>query len=265
MRKLKRWLRSRYADFRVRGRAEAIAAELQGVFAADIRLVTVGSAGRDSIYRIDGAGGERLAMMRLANPHKRRSPLPSDSPFVWLEDGERFEREWQAYTVGAPAGLTPRPLWRTEDALVCEYLPWRPLHDRFREDPSRFWDYLCHATRCIARLHRLGLVHMDASLANILADDGLTAGACIDFEYAPAGFLSAPQQRAYDYLRLLESCIKFCDQQVRRGHAPWIDLLGEVVDPETAAADIAPLLPAIGRTAADAGLRGALRSVFVRF
>lgn len=264
MRKLKRWLRSRYADFRIRGRAESIAAELKGVFSANIRLVRVGSAGRDSIYRIEGDGG-RLAVMRLANPYKRRSPLPANSPFVWLEDGDRFEREWQAYTLGATAGITPRPVWRTEDALVCEYLPWRPLFDRFRENPARLWEFLCHATRGIARLHALGLVHMDASLANTLADDDLQGIACIDFEYAPAGFLTLPQQRAYDYLRLLESCVKFCDAELRRGCRPWIDLLAELVDPETADADITPLLPALGRTAADAGLKEALRSVFVRF
>ena len=264
MRKLKRWVRSRYADFRIRDRAESIATELKGVFAADIRLVTVGSAGRDSIYRIEGEG-RRLAVMRLANPYKRRSPLPPNSPFVWLDDDARFEREWHAYTVGAASGLTPRPVWRTEDALVCEYLPWRPLHDRFRENPARFWEYLCLATRGISRLHGLGLVHMDASLANILSDDELQGVACIDFEYAPAPFLSLPQQRAYDYLRLLESCIKFCDPELRRGCRPWIDLLAELVDPETAAADIAPLLPALGRTAADEGLKTALRSVFVRF
>lgn len=263
MRALKRWFRRRYADYRIKSREQEIAAELSAFFGEPIRLLPVGSFGRDSIYRIEGNGG-CLAIMRLANPFKRRAPLPTNSPFVWLDDEARLDREWQAYIRGSAIGIAPKPIWRSTDALVCEYFPWKSLFERFQAEPERFWAFLRHATMGVAKLHEIGLVHMDASLNNILADDDLQRVICIDFEYSPAEFLTVPQQKAYDYLRLLESSVKFCDDRHRDVYQQWAGLLGELVDAETAGADLTPLLPALGRIAGDAGIRSILRTVFER-
>lgn len=264
MRALRRWLRQRTAEKRIAPRVHTLTTELTGHFGPGIKLVPVGAAGRDSIYRVvlDDAP---VAVVRLINPYRQRAQLPPESPFVWLDDDRRLEHEWHAYTVGAAAGITPPPVWRCADAIACRYVPWRSLFAQFEEQPAQFWDYFLRGTRAVAALHRAGLTHMDANLGNILTDETGTGAVFVDFEYGPAPSVGPAVQRAYDYLRLLESSVKFLSEPQRRATGPWLALLAELVDAETAAANLSVLRPALSRLHADTQLATAIRRVFTGF
>lgn len=264
MRAVRRWFRRRAAERHIAPRVNALTDELTGVFGPGIRLVPVGAAGRDSIYRVLDKGAP-VAVVRLINPHRQRAALPPDSPFIWLEDHQRLDHEWRCYTTGHAAGLTPEPLWRCADALVCRYVPWPTLFDQFTAAPRNFWAFLDRATRATAQLHRTGLTHMDASLVNILASPTGPGVMFIDFEYGPAPFVNVATQRAYDYLRLLESSLKFLKAPAHAATEPWITLLKESVAPETATADLTALRPALSRLHADPQLVTAIRRVFPAF
>jgi tRNA A-37 threonylcarbamoyl transferase component Bud32 len=264
VRAIRRWYRRRLAEKQIAPRLRTLTGELTGVFGPSIRLVPVGAAGRDSIYRILDNGAP-VAVVRLINPHRQRAPLPPGSPFIWLADDRRLAHEWHCYTTGHAAGLTPEPLWRCADALVCRYVPWPTLFDQFTAAPRNFWTFLDRATRATTQLHRTGLTHMDASLVNILASPTGPGAMFIDFEYGPAPFVNVAAQRAYDYLRLLESSLKFLQAPGQAATEPWIALLKESVDPETAAANLTALRPALSRLHANPQLVTAIRRVFPGF
>lgn len=258
MRKIKRaWQRLR-GEFLIRPRRAEIAGELQAHFrlSSPPQFVPSGSRGHDSGYTVRDE--ERiLGMLRLVNPHKSRPDPAAGMPFI-LEDGpSRITREWQAYTRGASYNLTPKPLWRTYDALLCEYLPLRTMHAMLLEKPERAWELVTAAMKALHRLHQTGITHMDVSLANALADENLEKIYFIDFEYGPASGISPAQQRVYDHLRLLESTWKFTPD---KNAAPWIEALKHCLDGDMRRADLKPLTRALSRILSEPTLVTELRA-----
>lgn len=261
IRAVKRWCKRHYAEFRNSDRAKSVAVEMALALKQEIDLVSAGAAGRDSIYWVE-SHGNRFAVLRLVNPYKKREPMPSASPFVWLDDSERIDNEWKAYSLGAKAGVTPEPIWRCDDAIACKYLPWPPLFAQLVQAPERYWEFVCQATKELARLHAAGLTHMDGNLANLLVDPVSGKGVFVDFEYGPADFIDVSQQRAYDFLRLVDGSLKFCAPEVRLNFDPWVCLLKELVDEEVRDVILKPLHPALGRLLNEADLCTALKTVF---
>lgn len=260
MRKLKRLFQRLWGELRLSPRRAEVIRELRAFFKlkANPRLVPSGGRGHDSTYFVFD-GRTPLGVLRLANPYKKRS-LPSPvMPFRLENTSARITREFAAYGAGAGAGLTPKPLWRTQDALLCEYLPLRPLQDMIGAAPEKSWDILCAATTALRRLHGAGLTHMDASLANILGDAQLGRIAFVDFEYAPAEGLSPAAQRVYDHLRLLESAWKFIPPALQKDPARWLACLGACLDDEMRHVDLIPLAPALERILQVPELAAALR------
>lgn len=244
MRHLKRWWRGFCGERLNSPRRTEIAEELRQSFGLEHppRLHLRGSRGHDGTYLV-----ENIGILRLANPHKNR-PLPaSDMPFVLSQTPLRIDREWNAYGKCAPLGLTPKPLWRTHDALLCEYLPCRPLQAELARDPASAWEILLRASQAIHRLHQAGIVHMDMSLANILADDAAQKLTFIDFEYAPAPHISPAAARVYDHLRLLESTWKFIPPSLRADGGPWLDTVAGFFDSDMRRVHLDVLKPALGR------------------
>lgn len=133
MRKLKRWWRRFYSEFRLRKRVQEITKELQDSLKLEHPpvLKSAGSAGHDSIYGVFDHEGKQIGVLRVLNPWRERGFFAGDSPFLLTQPEERIEREWNAYRQGAVCNLTPKPLWRTKDALLCAYLPYPPLWKNF--------------------------------------------------------------------------------------------------------------------------------------
>ena len=259
MRGLKRFLRREYANRRVGGRKRQLVEQLSNHFDRPVSLHRAGARGRDSVFLVKDSRGT-VGALRLCNPHLRRRPPPADMPFAVLSDGERLSREWCCYAEASPAGITPNPLWRDEDALMCEFVAGPRLSDRLSQDPSSFWDLLVRASRALGNLHALAITHMDASLANTID----TGGGCrlIDFEYAPRAEITLEQQMAYDHLRLLESSLKFMPVGADAGVGVWLETLDSIVPKQVRDVEIAPLAPAIVRVLARRDIRYRLAATF---
>ena len=265
MRVIKRFFTRHIGELRNAPRRRTIAAALQTHFGLPQppALAQSGSRGQDSIYRVQ-QGDKTLGMLRVVNPFRKRKLPPADMPFVSVPPAARVAREMKAYADGAAAGLTPQPVWHAPDALCCAYMPLAPLHARFLKQPDQAWAFMLPVTAALRRLHALGIVHADVSLANTLADDALTQIVFVDFEYEPAPHVSAGAARLYDYLRLVESSWKFIPQDKQAVPQEWLDMLAAAAQEEgISSSDIAPLLPALTRLA-DAGVLAQVERVLPR-
>ena len=259
MRALSGFLRREYANLRIAGRKRRLIQQLSTHFDRPVSLHRAGMRGRDSVFLVKDKS-ENMGSLRLCNPHLRRPALSADMPFVTLSNDERLSREWRCFAEAGPAGITPSPIWRDNDALMCEFIAGPRLSDRLSQDPSSFWDLLVRASRVLGRLHALGITHMDASLANTI-DAG---GGCrlIDFEYGPRTGITLEQQMAYDHLRLLESSFKFMPRRERVPIDSWLEALDAMLPKRVREADIAPLTPAIERVLACHSLKQRLAAIF---
>lgn len=259
MRALSGFLRREYANLRIAGRKRRLIEQLSTHFDRPVSLHRAGMRGRDSVFLVKDKS-ENMGSLRLCNPHLRRPALSADMPFVTLSKDERLSREWRCFAKAGPAGITPSPLWRDNDALMCEFIAGPRLSDRLSQDPSAFWELLVRTSRVLGHLHALGITHMDASLANTIdAGDGCRL---IDFEYGPRAGITLEQQMAYDHLRLLESSLKFMPHQQRLRANSWLEVLDAVLPKQARDVDVAPLAPAITRVLACHDLKHRLATVF---
>jgi hypothetical protein len=228
-----------------------------------IRLVARGGMGHDSTYFVR-SNAKTIGVLRLLNPHKQR-PLPkADQPFAIADGCVRLEREWSAYERASSHLLAPRPLWRCEDAVLCEFVPKASMLEHITRQPAKAWLFLKLATNAIGSLHAVGLTHMDASLTNILSDDDGQHPVFIDFEYTPGPGLSLAGQRAYDHLRILESTWKYLEPQQQRDYPDWVANLAAVAGDKIEGADLAMLRPALGRILSHPPLAAQLAKLFSR-
>ena len=259
MRALSGFLRRESANLRIYGRKRRLIEQLSTHFGRPVSLQRAGARGRDSVFVVK-AKRENMGALRLCNPHLRRNAPSADMPFIMLSNAERLSREWRCLAAAGPAGITPGPLWRDSDALMCEFIAGPRLSDRLSQDPSSFWELLVRTSRTLGSLHDLGITHMDASFANTIdAADGCRL---IDFEYGPRAGLTLAQQMAYDHLRLLESSLKFMPHRQQDWIDSWLDVLDAVLPERARDIDIAPLAPAIMRVLASKGLVRRLAAVF---
>jgi len=247
MRVLKRWwLRSR-AFRAAQPELEACRATMERLFGGPVTWRRTGGCGRDVVCLVSCGGKPVGVLRRVAPVAVRASGEPrKEQPAVPLGPEEKIKREWQAYAVGAPHGLTPVPLWRAERILICAYVDGVPLKKE-AERNGTYLDVAAAVLPHIARLHRLGVTHLDMSLSNILAEE-TGRRVFVDFEYGPAAGLTFEQQCLHDYLRLLESVWKFLDppQRGRVGRV-WDEALRAHAPDQVRAAEIAPLRPALTR------------------
>lgn len=259
MRVLSRFFRREYANLRIGVRKRKLIEQLSTHFDRPVSLHRAGARGRDSVFIVKDMR-EVVGALRLCNPYLRRKPLSPDLPFATLSDGERLSREWHCYAKAGPAGITPSPLWRDEDALMCEFVAGPRLSDQLSQDPSSIWELLARASHALGALHALGITHMDASLANTIdASDGCRL---IDFEYGPRSGITLEQQMAYDHLRLLESSLKFMPAGRQAGVDIWLDVLDAELPKPARNVEVAPLVPAIGRVLARRDLNLRLAAIF---
>ena len=248
MRAVKRWCKSRYADLRNADRRKAVAEEISHYLGNPVRLEKSGNRGQDDIYYIYFNGKpDPSHVLRLYNPFKKEKIFDDSCPFIILPYESRIEQEWKAYQTGYSFSLTPNPVWKDRDALVCEYLPYTTMHDILLSCPDRSWELINRAADRLQDLHRAGLIHMDASLANILTDPELDNLVFIDFEFTPAAGLSLRHQQLYDHLRLLESSMKFIPENRLNDSGTWLQKLNIIFgdNPPDTGLDI--LVPALSR------------------
>ena len=195
--------------------------------------------------------------------------LPAGPSNLWwaLAADRRLNREWDVYGRLSPTKLTPAPVWRTHDAIMCTYFDGQSVSKRLAAERHRFWDLMKLVLLSLRRLHDHGATHMDAKVENILTDAEAWQFVFIDFDCTPPKWVEPPQQRAYDYLKLIDSSLRLVPPRDRENRRRWIGLLERTVDEETRQTNL-DLLPQRRRTTRhimrDPHLCRALRCVFHR-
>lgn len=261
------WLRRRGELAALDPRRRELEAELSRYCGHAVQLVSVqAKRSYDEVY-FALRDGQKFAVVRVNSPCKKRvSSINPQEIAVPLESRERLHREWTAYERLFPSGLSPQPIWRAEDAIACGWLDWPRASETVIRDRNEFWPMMEAVLPAIRRMHDCGVTHLDLNLGNILAEPNTRQVAFIDFEFGPVPSVTLPQQRAFDYLRLIDECVR-----PRRGGKQMLgDLdrfvagLRECVDEETRDADMSRAMGKIHRLTANAELRQKLRTVFPR-
>ena len=264
MRFLKRWVRRRRELAAIAPRCHQLENEIGSVLGESVRLVPAPmKGGYDEIFTVEGA--KRLGILRLNNSCKlQQDPVGPLDPGLPLGAAERIDREWNAYTALSPLGLSPTPLMRGPDFMVCSWLPWNRASRRLVADSGAIWPLLEATLPAIDSMHEIGLTHLDLNLGNILFDSGSGRICLIDFEFGPAPWVKEDQQMAFDYLRLIEDCTK-----PRRGGAtlksdlPRLEtMLHDTIAAETRSAGLDFVFAKLRRLARENEVCEVLRGVF---
>ncbi len=205
MRSVKRFFRRRAELSSNEERRRSVQEDLQRHYAFPVRVVPAQTKGGfDEIYYVN-RGREHIGVARV-NSETRESnkkPILKDSVIVSLSAHERLRLEWNAYSVLYKQGLSPKPIWRNEIAIVCEWLPWERVSRRVIRDRASFWGIAEKVFHVTQQMHSCGIQHMDLNLGNLMINKEGTEIKVIDFEYGAARGMTKGQQRMYDYLRLI--------------------------------------------------------------
>ncbi len=222
MRKLRRLIRRLVAEWRIRKRRQDVRLLIEAELKMSVSLVRSGSRGSDSIYRVNDTSQKCVAVLRLINPHRKQKTVPVEMPYRLIDGENRIERELSSYTLGAPMGLTPEPLWSTNDALLCRYNNGEPILNALLQNILSPIEVLDNGWNALRQLHKLGISHMDASVQNLLFASESRQFCLVDFEFGPAEDLCFEDQCTYDFLRYLESMLKFVDNSAFQKMAEYI-------------------------------------------
>ncbi|MBT3595349.1 MAG: hypothetical protein HN758_09545 [Verrucomicrobia bacterium] len=228
-----KWLRRKVELHRLSARRVTLEEELTCYFKAPIRLRPASAkGGYDEIY-LAYTNAQKHAVVRLNNPYKTvNDPIGPWDPGVPLEATGRLDREWEAYQCLVQSSYSPKPLWRGEDVLVCEWLDWTRASVHLSRTRNDILKTSALIFPILTYMHGQDLTHLDLNLGNFLLSPDLTKAVVIDFEFGPQAWVSLEQQMAFDYLRLLNDCLR-----ARRGGkylleqlSSWLDLLGAHMD-----------------------------------
>ena len=264
MKSLKRWIRRRREIAAISPRSRELEDEIGKTLGESVRLVPAPmKGGYDEIFTVEGC--RRLGILRLNNPIKdQQDPIGPLDPGIPLDDRGRIDREWHAYSMLFPLGLSPEPLVRGPDFMVCSWLPWDRASRRLVVDSGEIWSLLETVLPAIASMHGTGLTHLDLNLGNVLFDPCSARTCLIDFEFGPAPWVREDQQKAFDYLRLIEDCTK-----PRRGGVNLKSylmrlgtLLNAIVPAEIRSAGLDFVFAKLQRLAREDGVCDVLREVF---
>ncbi len=204
-----RWFLRRREFTRESKRRLEIEAEFSAFRGTPVELVPARSkGGYDQIYHAM-EDGRRIAVVRVNSPHKRQDdPIGPDDPGVPLGPQQRLDREWDAYSKLFPLGLSPEPLWRTGDAIACSWIRWRRASLLLVKRKRLTWSIIGRALSAISRMHGAGVIHLDFNTGNFLMQKTGPGIAIIDFEFGPVSWVDENQQRAFDYLRLVNDVLR---------------------------------------------------------
>ncbi|MCX7661521.1 MAG: hypothetical protein N2Z79_02410 [Candidatus Omnitrophica bacterium] len=121
----------------------------------------------------------------------------------------RFQREYEKYKKASEFALAPKPLYLEEGALVCEYIDAPDALSLIKKDKESLWKIFERVLIALSKLHKIGVIHRDASLYNtLICSDGRTV--FIDMERGELpGMYTFQEYIVFDYLHLLDTSLKF--------------------------------------------------------
>lgn len=198
---------------RLRHAFEPLRARLQEELSAFLKqrclLVPArGKGGYDRLYYVD-IEGRRIAIMRVKNEQADQAVAATGNGLRRvLNATERLDHEWAAYSVLSPKGLSPQPVWRTSEAIVSTYHPFKRASEMLRAGEEQVWDLIPLLFALVRGMHAEKMVHMDLNLGNVLIDPFSCRALAIDFEYAPSKELTFEQACLCDYCRIINDLLR---------------------------------------------------------
>jgi hypothetical protein len=196
------------ARFGIRKRLQEITTEFGSVFPQFRSLeLSRREGGFDSIYFLKDAAGQRFGVMRLNNPSQVRAVVYPDLPRRAPSPTERIDREWTAYSMLAPLGLSPWPLWRSSDAVVCSHSTLPSLRKVMEEGQADLTKVFTAIFNAIGKMHQAGVVHLDLSPGNILICPETFQTLLIDFEYGSRPDRTFDEDCRFDRSRVIEKSL----------------------------------------------------------
>jgi len=213
MRGLRRFVRRLVAEWRIRKRREAVRRQIEVKLSIPVRFVASGSRGADSIYRVMDEDRKCIAVLRLINPHRKQKIVSANMPYRVLSGEARIQRELESYQTASVNNLSPALIWHSNDALLCRFEAGLPIIEELRNGSLSPVAVLQKGWAGLHALHQLGITHMDASIQNILYTPKTDHISLVDFEFGASENISFETQCLYDYLRYLESMMKFLGPQ----------------------------------------------------
>jgi hypothetical protein len=165
-----RWLRQFICRVGIQSRLRRLRGELLIPF-PDLERIQPSEhdGGYDSIFYLE-RGADRIGVLRLNNPYKRRAPVWPGKPRSVLSPRARLDREWEAYEKLAPVGLSPQNLWRTTDAMVCSFQTAPRLRVVLELRLVPLAEAFAATLEAVHRMHEQGVTHLDLTAGNILLD-----------------------------------------------------------------------------------------------
>jgi hypothetical protein len=202
-----------FKEWRLRRGFEPIREKLQAELSLFLKqpcclVPAMGKGGYDRLYYVD-VEGQRLAIMRVKNSLADSAIVNTEQDIrVALSADARLDHEWNAYTILSQKNLSPKPLWRTAEAIVSTYHPFKRASEILKADERQVWGLLPQLFSLVRSMHEEKIVHMDLNLGNILIDSGSSCAMAIDFEYVPAKTLTFEQACLCDYCRLVSDLLR---------------------------------------------------------
>lgn len=195
-------MKNRLSHLFLAHRPEKLRKILASHFEKQVTLETLKGNGACSTFRVDDAGKQPIAVVKVINWQRERSSarVNGNSPYFHFFPGpERLKREFEILKKLSPHGLTPSPILLDGKYAVHEFCKGPLLSESISLKPKEAFEKGWNALR---KLHALGEVHGDPDPDNIIETvDGLKF---IDFEH------SLNLQR-YDfcYMRAFD-CLDYC-------------------------------------------------------
>ena len=261
MRALKRFIRQKVREHKNKPFVKKFKQDLEAEFGQGIELKQGGSRGRDSIFKVS-LNGEILGVGRLITQEQAHTQVPAEQPYQRIDMSKRIDYEWECCEAGYQQNLTPKPLWKNDNAILVSHCPGESFQNYFLKNPEKCWDYVLRASQALHAWHQLGRSHMDSNISNIMGDPDCKDAFLIDFEYVAGADVNFAQQKAFDYLRLIESVQKFLPDNIKEQYGAWEKWMIETLDDETRNADLERLMPGIKRTYHDKVLSKAVKNIF---
>jgi len=242
-----KWFRRTLERYQQRPRKKILALQLEKYFQMPVELKPAATkGGYDQIY-LAWSQRKVLGVIRVNNPFKKSyDPIGPEDPSFPLKAQDRLDREWKAYQILSPYGLSPQPIWRCEDAIACQWLDWKRLSTQMLDHqfhPLTAAQLVFQATR---QMHDLGVTHLDLNLGNFLIEPNDSKVVLIDFEFGPFPSITLGQQMAFDYLKITQDCLR-----PRRGGKrlmphidSWLEILATYAHPKAKQAAL-PFAPTV--------------------
>ncbi|WP_437201223.1 lipopolysaccharide kinase InaA family protein [Planctomicrobium sp. SH664] len=214
MKFLRKWLRNRRLERAIAPRRQEILTALRAEIDPRLELKFRPSRGGFDVTLQASVAGQPLGILRMNPAIPKVKPVPGNSLKQPLSPAARIDLEWQTYQRLSALGLSPRPLWRSHDALLCSQIDWPKASIALRSLGADFWPAMQRIVAAVQEMHRAGVTHLDLNTGNIFLQPKQHGVQFIDFEYGPAGWATNRQCQAFDWLRLILCCARR-----RRGQA----------------------------------------------